>query len=1084
MNPVISNTFSLTAQKNGEDAFIIDISNDNDTFGTDSTGKVIEAQLRTTKVKLYVGSEQQILTENPTVVMTYASDGASVASDVAEATIRTGSGTLEGTVTVTVKANKTVTDAIYVDISAKCVKGTKTKRFTLKPVKSGTPGVSPELWQLAPDHDALSFGRDSNDELTPDSIDMKVYAEKCVGATKTKYTSSQTGWKIYWGFDESATAQGNGNVGMTINITKAQAASHTQVWVELRNSSDNYSDWVDRETIPINKDGKAGTSYKLLPNPSELNVGRTSSGGYNPRYNSLKCGYKKTVGETTTTTSEASGNIDSTLRIFYRKRNRSTGAWESTYYYYNDSQYYLSLNVVSGVSNSGLDVETYDNVEFVLYKDTTNRSLSSLEQSKIVDRMTVSVVADGQKGGNGNGINTDDFYYCLTATIVPPSTSSLTTANGWYKQGASGCPTQPTNAKPYLWQCEHIVYTNDSSLNKDIVKLVNVYNMGMQPNLLEQTGFDSEDVMDKWKTAEGQVVPQARGQNNAWGAFPGTNTYSEMLQQVVFNPGSISKIKNAHYYTLSFYSRTRRYVNVTGYTDGFYSGNIYLKAGTYKLQFNGRCSIAASNAGVNLKGKIWYSGDYGQTESLTGSVSASITSTSDTTVTTGTLTVTQAGYYKIGFDALGNTGNADQSVTVNWWRIKSLSDNARIDTYCYPSAVVSGSTYFVDGEVKSNLAGDCSVVWHLDNDDDLADSGGWTRHSVTFLTKDTITSEEQRILFRIFKTYVEICQPKLEECVMATPWCEHEADSDMHCDHNPCGTWSSGTTYYYCNGQRDVVQAKISSTNTSKTWYRMKKRTTSQGYTSTIEPYNDSEHWEKANNLKFSIVDAMFAEEIFTDKLTVSKIRGANGKFTVDENGNVVGSDCKFTNGDFSGTIKASLIYQKFTGNPGAVDGNDITDYDVIYIQGEWGGNGSILPQASEIVGKTIKIVNHIGYFPTTRSYRGEAPIKVRDVTKNIGYGNGTYPDLFAGQFYNLSTYFSELEFIIKTGFKNERNTYNGAFYFPANILELLATEQGWVVLNCRGYILTAKYNNQRYTIFDFDEIISDNTYEKLYVDQ
>jgi hypothetical protein len=76
----------------------------------------------------------------------------------------------------------------------------------------------------------------------------------------------------------------------------------------------------------------------------------------------------------------------------------------------------------------------------------------------------------------------------------------------------------------------------------------------------------------------------------------------------------------------------------------------------------------------------------------------------------------------------------------------------------------------------------------------------------------------------------------------------------------------------------------------------MKKRTTSQGYVSTTQPYLDTEHWEKASNLKFAIVDAMFAEEIFTDKLTVSKIRGANGKFTLDEDGNVTANGGTYDN--------------------------------------------------------------------------------------------------------------------------------------------------------------------------------------------
>lgn len=88
----------------------------------------------------------------------------------------------------------------------------------------------------------------------------------------------------------------------------------------------------------------------------------------------------------------------------------------------------------------------------------------------------------------------------------------------------------------------------------------------------------------------------------------------------------------------------------------------------------------------------------------------------------------------------------------------------------------------------------------------------------------------------------------------------------------------------------------------------MRKRTGYQGYEGTIQPYLDTEHWEKANNLKFSIVDAMFAEEIFTDKLTVSKINAAHDLFKVYEDGTILlqtllGNVIAHTNTDGSGYI-------------------------------------------------------------------------------------------------------------------------------------------------------------------------------------
>ena len=491
----------------------------------------------------------------------------------------------------------------------------------------------------------------------------------------------------------------------------------------------------------------------------------------------------------------------------------------------------------------------------------------------------------GNDGNNGNGISSDNFYYCQTPTIEPPQTTYLTETYGWYLRGSANCPTAPTGKNNYLWECRYIQYSVDTSQNKKILRLVMMRDTDIKPNLLEQTAFDSEDSMDQWMYSlgsisnKGEVIPQARGGMNAFGAFPTSASEKDFLQQLVFEPGTLAKIQSNEWYTLSFYARTRRYINQTNNTYGFYFQDIYLKAGTYKLQFNGHCSSAARAASqpVQLNGYL-FKADWSK------QVQASITSKIDTTITTGTLTVTTADTYKIGFYAYKSAmvgGDAGENVTVNWWRIISVSDNSQIYTFLYPSAVKNGSTYFVDGVVKSSLAADCNVCWQLDEDADDCDNLGWTRHSVTFQTKSSITEAIQKVLFRMYKTYVEICMIKLEQNAMATEWCENEHDVSTECSHNPCGTWAPGVTYYYCNGQRDVVRA-LDGLGGGMTWFRMKKRTSSAGYTSNTFPFLDTEHWEKGNKLKFTIVDTMFAEEIFTDKLTVTKLKTTGDDSYID----------------------------------------------------------------------------------------------------------------------------------------------------------------------------------------------------------
>ena len=255
----IEKTEWSTPQKyvvDGENAFIADLSNEADLFGTDASGKVIEAQQRTTKGHIIYGTKKQTLSENPTVSLTYASSGSAVPSTVAAATTLTGKDTDEATVTITLKANQTITDAIYADITLKCSLGTKVCRFTLKPVKSGSNGVSPELWQLALDKDDLSFSRNDDNSLSPDSITFHAYAEKTVGATTTRHTSAVTGLSISWGYDEEGAQETSKAIGTAISVGKSTAASKRFVWVELYQSG--VYGWIDRETVPINKDGKVG----------------------------------------------------------------------------------------------------------------------------------------------------------------------------------------------------------------------------------------------------------------------------------------------------------------------------------------------------------------------------------------------------------------------------------------------------------------------------------------------------------------------------------------------------------------------------------------------------------------------------------------------------------------------------------------------------------------------------------------------------------------------------------------------------------------------------------------------------------
>ena len=241
-----------------ESAFVIDLSNDNDQFGTDSNSKVIEAQTRSTAVMLYDGAARQVLNESDGVsaVLKYIDDDTAVPTSVAEVSCtRDTQDTTVGYVRVTFKKDVTFAKSgLYAYITAKCAKGEKNATFTVRKLMSGQAGISPTIYQLAPSQKTFSFGRNASNILTPNSRTVAINATKTTGNTTSSATTSGDGLTYKWGFDEeTATSAHSGlTLGTSISVSNTDAASHYQVWVELSSG--------DKETLPIVKDGTDGLS--------------------------------------------------------------------------------------------------------------------------------------------------------------------------------------------------------------------------------------------------------------------------------------------------------------------------------------------------------------------------------------------------------------------------------------------------------------------------------------------------------------------------------------------------------------------------------------------------------------------------------------------------------------------------------------------------------------------------------------------------------------------------------------------------------------------------------------------------------
>lgn len=257
---------TMTLHNNlAESAFIIDLDNDNDQFGTDSESKVLTDQTRRTIATLYDGAEPQTLTEL-TVSLKYEDETTTVPSDVASYTTDVNT----GAVTITIKQNLTTAFShteIKARITAKCAKGEKNAMFTIRKIMGGAPGLNPIIYQLSPTQSSFSFSRDANNALTPSARSSVINALKTEG-NSTVPATAQDGLTYKWGWDESTTPIEEGKlIGTTITVLNTQAAVHNQVWVELSTG--------DRETISITKDGESGddaVTYEIEPSLESVTI--------------------------------------------------------------------------------------------------------------------------------------------------------------------------------------------------------------------------------------------------------------------------------------------------------------------------------------------------------------------------------------------------------------------------------------------------------------------------------------------------------------------------------------------------------------------------------------------------------------------------------------------------------------------------------------------------------------------------------------------------------------------------------------------------------------------------------------------
>lgn len=388
----------------------------------------------------------------------------------------------------------------------------------------------------------------------------------------------------------------------------------------------------------------------------------------------------------------------------------------------------------------------------------------------------------GDKGTDGDGM---EYIFQRTEVETAPSTPLTFSPNaGFVPRGWTDEPSGVSADYPFEWVSMR-KKTNGIWGGFSEPTLWNNY-VVWNPNLLEQTEFESMDRLDRW-----DVVSRYNGGSGIDTSIAHINTsgvdghncfydrndkrysesvYKEVLQQTL-QSSTVKKLQPSTWYTLSFWAKcgtNTMTINETSSVYGFARRTLYLKKGSkYRLTFSGRIDAQAKSDGKELRVFVWQTG-------WAWSKSVAVSNTYDSVGILDFDDVPSDGEYQLTAYMYDSTDPRTGTVTLNWIRLLEV-DGAIFKTYIFPSAIDT-TKVFVDGVQKNNVIGaDCAVGYKA--------SASWVKHTVTFKTKSSFADTEC-VLFRLLPIIIEgnsqylyICMPKLELGKVVTAYDANSSDN-------------------------------------------------------------------------------------------------------------------------------------------------------------------------------------------------------------------------------------------------------------------------------------------------------------------
>ena len=470
----------------------------------------------------------------------------------------------------------------------------------------------------------------------------------------------------------------------------------------------------------------------------------------------------------------------------------------------------------------------------------------------------------------------------------------------------------------YLKTSDGVVLTKREILveNEDVSPEQNLLNDTSFTNLL----LDSSTNRYNSEVLEGEGVDG----NNALMCNPDSLEkdavpHTEVWSQAVSQPND-KRLLPSTWYTLSFYARSLGYsqINIKQKSNlyGFATRSVYLSKETNTLRIRGNVSKLALAANRELRVFI-YKDDWSWQTSV-GIKQSAITEAEVS------FTPPSEGTYKIeAYCYLDHAGHAtaEQTVYVEWYRLKMSNRQDKLYSYCYPSVIYTQQVQVHDGNVSDSRP--------QDGYNPVSLSLSWKRFYMVFKTKSTIPTDVNKVLFRIPQNgnSIYLSQMKLERGVFPTAWTGSNHDTKGYSGAKPYFLKFSdikGKEIKVYQGVGDEEWYTIVYDDVKNTgWYTPKKTHT----TTNDEVLTDASKW-LMSSMNFVATSVFFAQMAYIENLGVRNVLLSDGK-------NVEGGMCHRDDNGNGGSLGLGDVRLWLGGsNPQTAPNRQYKDGSVVFSNG------------------------------------------------------------------------------------------------------------------------------------------------------